>query len=137
VDNLPLHTPRVELVLRDMKRVNSFNKKKKTWLPITPCELQLLKREWSTKPISTDRLMLWAAACIGFFGFLRCPEFTAPSASCSTQGHMFACRMSQPTAWMGQCRQSQSKTDQFGKGVNVFLDGRVPSCSQYQRSWHT
>ena len=74
------YTPRVELVIRGIKCSKVYSKDaKRSRLPITPAILSQLKRAWSSHPISSDSRMLWAAACTGFFGFLRCAEFTVPS----------------------------------------------------------
>lgn len=68
--------------------------------------------------------MLWAAACTGFFGFLRAGEFTVPS----TKGYdpdvhlnlqdLAVDSHSNPT--MIRLRIKESKTDTFRKGADVF-----------------
>ena len=69
--------------------------------------------------------MLWAAACVGFFGFLRAGEFTVQSVgSYDPEVHLNLTDLavdshSQPS--MVCIRIKQSKTDPFRQGVDVFL----------------
>ena len=52
-------------------------------LPITMTLLRQIKEELAHAPdyLPTDKLMLWSAFTLAFYGFLRSSEFTSPSAS--------------------------------------------------------
>ena len=126
MDHIQLRTPRVELVIRGIRRINSQEKNKKTRLPITPRELQLLKEEWGKKPITFDHTMLWAAACTGFFGFLRCAEFTTPSiksfnAKVNLGLQDVSVQRDKGVVSTVVLHLKVSKTDQFRKGIDVYL----------------
>ena len=69
--------------------------------------------------------MLWAACCVGFFGFLRAGEFTVrstrefdPTAALMLED-VAVDRHDNPT--MVRIRLKSSKTDPFRHGVDVFL----------------
>jgi hypothetical protein len=71
--------------------------------------------------------MLWAAACIGFFRFLRCAEFTAPSVKqFNPETHLCLRDISvhcvDGSVQTVTLHLKVSKTDQFGKGVDIFLE---------------
>ena len=96
-------------------------------LPITPHTLGVLFSVWSQPPVSTDNTMLWAACCVGFFGFLRSGEFTgAPSATLSEDlllsTDVAVDSHTHPTVVSVHLRHS--KTDIFGAGTCVHM-GRV------------
>ena len=118
--------PRLENVLAGAKRAEAqVGSVSRTRLPITIDIMESLQRVWLGEPQNPDRIMLWAAACAGFFGFLRAREFTVPSAEAYDPSvHLNLSDLaldnhSNPT--MVQLRIKQSKTDPFRQGVNVYL----------------
>ena len=94
-------------------------------LPITPAILRQLRQHWEARSGDHDTIMLWAACCLGFFGFLCCAEFTCPSMQRYDAGAHLSLQdfavdsHSNPTTIRISIKQS--KTDPFRKGVDIFL----------------
>ena len=90
-------------------------------LPITPTILRTLFNSWSRTPITYNKVMLWAACCLGYFAFLRSGEFTSsPSSTCTLEPSDIAVdNRSNPTYITVRLRRS--KTDQFGRGTTIFV----------------
>lgn len=112
----------LEYVLKGIRRGGAALPKRHR-LPITTEILRLIHRKWSQEAVCYDRVMLWAAFNLGFFGFLRAAEFTCNPTS-------------DPSLWLAvadvqvdshlnpQCisvHLKHSKTDPFGAGVVLFL----------------
>jgi hypothetical protein len=121
-----IYTPRVELVIRGIKRAKvGLGSPVRSRLPITPNLLLKLKGVWSIPPLTTDKLMLWAAVCIAFFGFLRCAEFTVSSLVAYDPNRHLSFNdivlLHPPKVTTVAVNIKCSKTDQFGKGVQIFL----------------
>ena len=80
---------------------------------------------WLSPPSHPDSLMLWAASCVGFFGFLQAGEFTIPSPqSYDSSVHLSLSDLavdSHTTPSIIRLRIKQSKTDPFRQGVDIFL----------------
>ena len=121
---LPL--PRLEYVLTGIKRVLARRAPlRDQCLPITIDIMQGLRHQWKVLGGSPDESMLWAAACVGFFAFLRAGEFTVPSESLyDPEVHLNLADVSvdshiAPSVF--SLRVKQSKTDPFRLGVSVYI----------------
>ena len=90
---------------------------------------EILRLIHSHLPSSPDSCMIWAACCLGFFGFLRAGEFTVPSAAeFNPEVHLSLADVvldshSSPSL-MRVCIK-QSRTDPFRQGVDIYL-GKAP-----------
>ena len=73
--------PKLEHVLRGIKKDQSKKNKgvSKPRLPMTPDVLLKLRSVWEQEPGLYDHIMLWAACCTCYFGFLRSGEICSPS----------------------------------------------------------
>lgn len=112
--------PRLQLVLRGIARTPSDRPQRPQRLPITGTIMHQLRRVWSGQDFES-RLM-WAATCVGYFGFLRAGEFTMvdPTAPPSiTLEDVAVDSRTAPSALRLFLRRA--KTDPFGKGVEIFL----------------
>jgi len=116
--------PQLEYVSKGVKKMTACRSARPR-LPITPSILRQLRQFWQTLPNRHDALMLWAAACMCFFGFLRAGEVVIPSAS----GYDSSVHLSQGDVRVDNTARPQylevrikaSKTDPFRKGVSVYL----------------
>ena len=116
-------TLRLELVLKGVKRVKASPAKIK--LPITPLILYRIREGIRQQGDDEDGFMLWAACCLGFFGFLRTAEFTVPNGKDFdpsvhlTAGDITVDSHIEPS--LLQVRIKASKTDQFKQGTALYL----------------
>ena len=127
--------PVLECVLRGIKmdEAKHHPSKAKEHLPITPAILLRLREVWGSKATDPTNIMLWAACCTAFFGFLRSGEITTPSLKeYEANVHLSVGDISldstqNPT--VAQVRIKASKTDPFHQGISIFL-GRTdtPLC---------
>ena len=117
--------PLLQYVLQGIKRSPALAARHPR-LPITPAILRLLKSDWNQRAAdNSDYIMLWAACCTGFFGFMRAGEFTV-SHLCEFDQSSALCTSdisfdshSDPTIVRILLRQS--KTDPFRRGVAIYL----------------
>ena len=118
-------TPKLEMVLRGIKKETAKSKSPRIRLPITIEVMEKIKEVLQRNPTSEDSILHWAACGLAFFGFLRCSEFTLPSqseydASCHLSVDDIAIDSADSPSLV-QVTIKQSKTDPFRKGVKLFL----------------
>ena len=118
-------TPRLQQILKGIRKEQAATHPPKVQLPITLQILQDIKHLLSGKPHSYTNVMTWAACCLAFFGFLRVSEFTIPSQEQYDQ----SCHLSlgdvsldnRDTPRLLRIHIKQSKTDPFRRGVEIYL----------------
>ena len=91
-----------------------------------PVILQGLKITWQHRASDPDTAMLWAACCLGLFGFMRAGEFTVNSTQAfDPTVHLTAADVSvdrhQSPSLLCIRLNKQSKNDPFWVGVSLFL----------------
>lgn len=113
--------PCLDYALRGMRRGNLARARPKR-LPIT--QDRGINELWSKSPPSYDRKMLWAAFCVGFFGFVRAGEFTCPSRDAFTTdmlsvGDVAVDSRTAPSHLTVLLKRS--KADPFGAGSPLYI----------------
>ena len=118
-------TPRLQLALIGIKRSQAASSFTRIRLPITLQIMHKVKRLLSQQPSSYDNIMLWAACCLAFFGFLRVSEFTVPTqADYDESTHLSIKDISvdsRSNPRLIKVHIKQSKTDPFRQGADVYL----------------
>ena len=118
--------PVLEHVLRGIKKEHSKKSPmSKTRLPMTPNILLKLRAIWEEEAHAFDHIMIWAACCTCYFGFLRSGEICTPSdASYDPATHLsitdIAVNSHTNTSSIA-VRIKASKTDPFRQGVTIYL----------------
>ena len=119
--------PLLEYALRGVKlhQARSRDTRAKKRLPVTTDILNKLKSFWSSDNSNFDHIMLWAACCMCFYGFLRSGEITIPSlAEFDPDGHLCEGDVTLDThdaPSVVRVHIKTSKTDPFRRGVFVFM----------------
>lgn len=119
--------PLLECALKGIKlrQAKSVATRPRQRLPITPAILRRLRKVWEANRGERDNIMIWAACCMCFFGFLRSGEVTVPSMTgYDPEAHLSEGDVKLEGTSPPQCVQvtiKASKTDPFRKGVTVFL----------------
>ena len=117
----------LDLLLRGVRRNKPGNKDKR--LPVTPLILEKMYGILDRDPGKYENKLLWAACCIGFFGFLRSGEFTSSSSQYDPLWHLSIHDISVDSITNPAVLQvtiKGSKTDQLRQGVNIIV-GRTRS----------
>ena len=113
----------LEYVIRGVKRMAQVRTRVR--LPITLDVLKGLKRVWQKLPNQRDASMLWAAATLCFFGFLRTGEVVVPTESTwdpsihLVYGDLRIDSLQNPQVL--EVHVKASKTDPYRKGVHIYL----------------
>ena len=117
--------PRLQLLLRGIRRVASQRPPTRPRLPITPSILRRVGATLKSQEATWDRRMIWAAMNLCFFGFLRSGEICCPSVShfdptCHlSPADLMVDSHTRPTR-LSVCIKA-SKTDPFRLGVTLVL----------------
>ena len=117
---------RLEQVVKGVKRDQAHKlPNQRTRLPITADLMRQMKSILVKNPKDEDNIMIWAAMCLCFFGFLRAGEMTLESETSFDPGaHLcFAdVAIDDPAnPAILKVRIKASKTDPFRKGVDIYL----------------
>ena len=123
-------TPRLEQVFRDIKKEQGRTRPQRVRLPITAQIMTQIYSVLTRSPTAYQSIMLWAACCTAFFGFLRVGEMTVPSREAydssvhlSIEDVTVDSKFNPTTVWL---TIKQSKTDPFRMGIKLCL-GRTES----------
>ena len=118
-------TPRLQLILKGIQRSQATIHPPRVRLPITLQILQSSNDLLINQPHSYTNILIWAACCLAFFGFLRVSEFTIPSDnSYDDECHLSPADVSVDDHNNPQLLRvtiKQSKTDPFRRGVDIYL----------------
>ena len=115
--------PHLAYVLHGIRRIGP-SQSRPNCLPVTPELLRAIHQVWSAAPLDFDRTMLWAAFCLGFFGFMRSGEFTCPSTADYTPDMLSPSDVSVDSHSSPSILSiflKRSKTDPFGAGLSIYL----------------
>ena len=122
---LSLHSPQMALLLRGIRRSQVQSVPQLVRRRIMPTLMRRIKFTLARHADSYDSILLWAACCVVFLGFLRCGEFLVPdSAPFDQDTHLPLDDVSLDTStsrWFFLLTIKASKTDQFRQWATVAL----------------
>jgi len=119
--------PRLAQVLRGIKSTQASRQPASAHrrLPVTPEILRAIKVSWETKSLTYDRVMLWGAMMLCYFGFFRSGEICTHSQdSFNVASNMMFSDVSVDNLANPSCIRvflKKSKTDQEKQGTLVYL----------------
>ena len=110
-------------MLKGVKRVEvQAGSQKRVRLPIGPSVLRKLGGVWNRIGPSRDEVMLLAACCLGFFGFLRAGEFTVPDdKSYDSKCHLSYGDVAVDSQSRTQVVRITIKQSKFRRGIDMFM----------------
>ena len=118
-------SPYLELVMKGIKKEQLHGKPQHQRLPITSSIMASIYTVLAHTSNDYHSIMIWAACCTAFFGFLRCSEFTVPSLQgFDPEVHLTIKdiaidKIVEPS--LVRVTIKQSKTDPFRQGIHLFL----------------
>ena len=115
--------PRLSYLLKGIHKHSPDHKHVKRQ-PITPDILTRIHSAWSQGPPTFDKVMLWAAFCLAFFGFMRAGEFTYSPRESPLDGTLLVSDVrvdSRDNPQVVVVFLKTSKTDPFGTGAHLYL----------------
>ena len=115
---------KLDLLLRGVRKRKPGSHDKR--LPITPLILQKLFSILNQNSTVFENKLLWAACCLGFFGFLRSGEFTTQTETYDPTWHLSIQDISVDCTEKPSFLKVCSKTDQLRQGTTVVV-GRTKS----------
>ena len=118
-------SPYLELVIKGIKKDQLQEKSPRQRLPITADIMASIYKVLARTPNDPHCIMMWAACCIAFFGFLRCSEFTVPTQQeFDPEVHLTIRDIAidnKVAPSVVRVTIKQSKTDPFRQGIDLFL----------------
>ena len=119
--------PKLEYTLKGIKSTQAKdpNRQSRSRLPMTPKILWHMRQILNRAPTDRNNIMIWAACCMCFYGFLRSREITLPSRTSYDPGAHLSqgdVAIDDPgKTTMVQIKIKASKTDPFRHGVMVYV----------------
>ena len=119
--------PCLEMIMRGIKRSQAeAGNNPRPRLPITPDIMSMIHR---FLPPSRDGAMVWAACCLGFFGFLRAGESTVPSLEAyDPTSHLSLADIALDSHTAPSILQVHIAVSRSEKGLIYFWGGHHPQC---------
>ena len=113
--------PRLQYVLKGIARQQPYSGRRR--LPITASIMRQLQVNcFIAFPSRHESSMLWAACCLGYFGFMRTGEFTSQSkTSPGTISFSDLAIDSHSSPSLLCIKLRKAKTDPFGNGVDIYM----------------
>ena len=112
--------PRLQYVLKGIARSQPQAARRR--LPITAAimsQLQVALPQACSSQLEAK--LLWAACCMGYFGFMRSGEFTADNVSDPAVQSTDVAVDSRESPTVLRIKLRRAKTDPFGQGVDIFV----------------